>query len=182
MAEPEAENTEEDGGGKVKKSSPVGFIVGVLVVTMIAAGAGWFLGGQFSPKPKKMEAAELEQPKVEKEPKEGGEEGKEDKDGKKVVIGPVVKLDPIIVVLRNSKNAFLRLELAIVTENAGELGDEETKLQLVEAISSFARTLSIRHISGPSGYLHFREDILDVARLTTKGVVKNVLILSMVAE
>jgi len=179
MAEPELENLDAEEDAKAKKPSPVGFIIGIVVVTVIAVGAGWFLGGQFAAKPKKMVMAKVEQKIVPKEDEAGEKEGK---DGKKVDLGPIVKLEPIIVVLRNSKNAFLRLELAIVTQESGELSDEESKLRLMEAISAFSRTLTIRQISGPSGYLHFREDILDVARLTTNGIVKNILILSMVAE
>ena len=88
MAEPELENLDAEEDAKAKKPSPVGSIIGIVVVTVIAVGAGWFLGGQFAAKPKKMEMAKVEQKNVPKEDEAGEEEGK---DGKKVDLGPIVK-------------------------------------------------------------------------------------------
>ncbi|MEM7069140.1 MAG: flagellar basal body-associated FliL family protein [Pseudomonadota bacterium] len=179
MADPK---TETEGNEEDKKPSSMGFILGLVIVTGIAVGAGWFLGGQFVPKPddKEMLAEVTKNPDELKKDDADSEEMEEGY--KKTEDNPVVKLDPIIVALRDSENAFLRLELAVVTGKDEEIYGDESKLRIVDAISTYSKTLSIKQISGPSGYLHFREDVLDVARLSTEGAVKDILILSMVAE
>lgn len=160
-----------------KKESPLGLIIGLVVITVIALGAGWFLGGQLggsSAPPEKPEAKAEESEKTEK--KEEGEEEEQ------VAAGPIIKLEPIIVALPDDNNTFLRVELVLIAKPETDINNAETKLKLTNDISAFIRTLTLNQISGPSGYLHFREDLLDRARLTTEGAVKELLIMSLVAE
>lgn len=166
-----------------KKESPIGFFIGILVVTLIAVGGGWFAGGQFAPGLMQDEATGKTVEVVTADnTKAPAKDKKEEKSGKKATTGPVMKLDPIIVVLQDSDNAFLRFEIAVIMEKSGALNDEEKKTRLISDISAFAKTLSLKQISGPSGYIHFREDIIDRARISTGGLIKDILILSLVAE
>ena len=159
-----------------KKSSIVPLIISLVVVTGAAAGAGWFLSGMLSEK-KMTETAEVMPAK-----KSEKEEKKESKDNKDAALsGSVVKLDPLIVKL-DRNNTFLRLELAIIAKEDEYLHGEETKARIGAEIATFARTLTLQQISGPSGYLHLREDLLDRAQLATEGKIKELLIMSMVAE
>ena len=159
-----------------KKSSIVPTIIALVIVTGAAAGAGWFLSGMLS-ESKMTETAEVMPAKEAKK-----EEGKESKDKKDPVpSGGVVKLDPLIVKL-DRNNTFLRLELALIAKEDVNLHGEETKARIGAEIATFARTLTLQQISGPSGYLHLREDLLDRAQLATEGQIKDLLIMSMVAE
>ncbi len=174
------EELEEKPEGQQKKESPVGFLVVLALITLVAVGAGWFLGGLLVHPPSGSENAakpaenlndtvKSDQP-LESETKNQYSES-----------GPLLVLDPIIVTLRKSNNVFLRLELAVVGGNDASF-NEATKLKIGSEVAAFAQTLTLQQISGPSGYLHFREDILDRARLSTEGQVKDVYIISMVAE
>jgi flagellar FliL protein len=159
------------------------FLAGLGIVTLLAAGGGMYLGGQLSVKtPEKMEqtvsSASLISGDVKDKEESEGEEGLEET----AKASEAVRLDPIIVGLSNSNNAFLRVELAIIADDPKAFSADKEKLRISSEISTFARTLTLKQISGPSGYLHFREDIIDRVRLLTDGTVDDVLILSMVAE
>ena len=181
------------------KESAMGFYMAVLIATGIAVGAGWVLGGQLSVQPdvQKAKTADTsingdgyDAPKTDEKMSDygygdkSGEEAKDgkEKDGKGGYAGSIVNLDPILVALRNSNNAFLRLDLVVVMNEGKYLKDKESKLRLQSELSAFSKTMTLKQISGPSGYLHFREDLLDRARLATKGDIKDLLIMSMVAE
>ena len=187
MAEAAVENT----ANETPKESAIGFYIAILLATVIAVGTGWFLGGmlEVDPNAKKAESVAA-QDKLQ----EGAEYGEKEDDGKKEAKAEykakggkkassnIVTLEPILVALRNSNNAFLRLELAIIMNEGAYLDETEGKLRLLSELSAFSKTMTLRQISGPSGYLHFREDLLDRAILSTKGGVRDLLILSMVAE
>ena len=161
-----------------KPDSFIGFLIALVVVSVVAAGAGWFVVGQLegANATNNVQVAVSEEDDGQKDASENGEE-ETDHTGTSLIV-----LDPIIVDLQNSQRSWLRLELAIVAKKGAELDDEENKLRLVDDMVSFARTLTLQQISGPSGNLHLREDILDRARLSTGGFVESVLITSMVVE
>lgn len=169
-----------------KKDSMVGFIIGIVVLTVVAVGAGWFLGGFFvEKKPEKIKesAAFIEVGSKKEKDKKGKDDEKTEKsEEEKTKSTSILRMEPILVALRKSNNAFMRLELALVFYGDPSDFDEEHILRLHSDLSAFARTVSLRSISGPSGYIHFREDIVDRARLASEGKINDVLILSMVAE
>ncbi len=185
MAElkPKPESAQEASG---KKESMIGFIAGMLVLTIVAIGAGWFLGDFIidkKPDSKAQSAAFIKvggEKDKSKDAKKGAKSEKKNKGkGHK---SNILRMEPILVALRKSNNAFMRLELALVFHTDPSKFDEEQVLRLHSDLAAFARTISLRSISGPSGYIHFREDILDRARLASEGMIDDVLILSMVAE
>ncbi|MEM7289378.1 MAG: flagellar basal body-associated FliL family protein [Pseudomonadota bacterium] len=170
-----------------KKESSGGFIVALALGTVIAAGTGWFLGGQFTPQSatdamSKQEMTAKDEEKEEKKAK--ADEKDEDMEDAEAPSNPdnIIALDPILTVLQDSDNVFMRLELAIVLNERADEFDTESKLRLHSDLSALSRTLTLRQISGPSGYLHLRDDLIDRARLISDGIIKDVLVLSMVAE
>ena len=175
MAEKDKEVPEE----KAAKESPMGLVIALVVVSVMAVGAGWFLGGMLGKSGSADQMAAAPKTKADSKKKEKKTENPEQV--QQTSNGPLLVLEPIIVTLRKSDNTFLRLELAIVGNEDAEFG-EETRLQIGSEVAAYAQTLTLQQISGPSGYLHFREDILDRAKLSTDGQVKDVYILSMVAE
>lgn len=187
-----AEATADEEQEAPPKESSMGFYLAILIATVIAAGSGWFLGGMLTVSPKVQKEVETEinagvgkKPETDGKGKaKGDEKASKSGDEKKGGYGEngLVTLEPILVALRNSNNAFLRLELVLVMNKGAYLEDEESKVRLISELSAFSKTMTLKQISGPSGYLHFREDLVDRARLSTNGDVKDVLIMSMVAE
>ena len=173
MAKEDKAKTEEGS----KKESGAGFIIAMVVGTAVALGSGWFAGTLMLPKGKDSQVEKVEKvaEKVETQPEIA--EGDKPPPSENVSV-----LDPIIVILRNSDNTFLRLELAVVLADDAPSLSTEDKLNLKSELSAYSRTLSLRQISGPSGYLHFRDDLLDRVRLIVESAVEDVLVLSMVAE
>ena len=178
-------NIEPDASAQMppKKESMIGFFLGILIVTIIAVSSGWSLGKSFIHNFSAENNLQTTESPIESASDKKNENNQDEENpGLEASSGLVEKLDPIIVALSDSQNTFLRLELAVVTGSTDALNDAEKKVRLVNDISAFARTLSLDQISSPSGYIHFREDIIDRARISTGILIKDVLILSMVAE
>jgi len=94
----------------------------------------------------------------------------------------VIELDTILVALRDSNKVWVRMRLAIVATDDADLGIDEVKFRMASDITAFVKTLTLKQISGPSGFVHLKEDLLDRARLSTDGQVEDLLIMSLVAE
>lgn len=181
MAAPEDKAPAE---GASKKESPMGFVISLVLLSLAAVGLGWFVAQQLG-STVMMADTSTETPKIATSEKKEGESDKENEEGEgsEVMAKPdAILLDPIIIALQKSKNAFMRIELAIIPENDSDIDNQETRLRIGSDIAAFAQTLTLEQISGPSGYMHFREDILDRVRLITNGKAKDVLIMSLVAE
>lgn len=164
-----------------KKESPLPFIMVMVVLSLVAVGSGWYLTSLLQP-PKMEKAAKTqtanEEPVAEDDAEEEVAEDEEDSEPDPAAI----LLDPIIVALQRSENTFIRIELALIPNRGAEIGDQESRLRIGSDVAAFVQTLQLHQILGPTGYLHLRDDLLDRARLVTDGQVKDVLIVSMVAE
>ena len=175
------QDSEQEQDEAPKKASPLPFIMVMVVLSLVAVGSGWFVAGLLQP-PEMDKAATSEpasdEPASEDEPEEevAEEEGEGEPDPAAIL------LDPIIVALQRSENTFIRIELAIIPQRGAEISDQESRLRIGSDVAAFVQTLQLHQILGPTGYLHLREDLLDRARLVTDGQVKDVLIVSMVAE
>lgn len=164
-----------------KKESIMPFIAAIGVVSLVAVGAGWFVSGLLAPT--NTAQAPTETAKANDKAAKG-DKPESDEEGESAVTTPaqVMRLEPVLVSLSDNTNTYLRMELALVFGEEGGDQSEEAKLRIGSEIAAFARTLTLRKISGPSGYLHLRDDLLDRARLATSGAVKELLILSLVSE
>lgn len=177
----EPEETEED---TEPKSQVVPTIIALVVITAIAAGAGWFLGGDFSTRghpvvEKKVNVV------VKKADMEGGESGGEDgEDGEAAKhSGPTVAmLNPIVSSLNDPNGLWIRLEVAVIFGEGKRYDGEIDNLSLQNDIVAYLRTIDSAMISGPSGFVHFHEDLVDRVRMTTGGRAEDIKILSLVAE
>ena len=156
-----------------KKEGIMGLILGLVVVSLMAVGTGWFVGSTIGANNAK-QAAEMKA--EEKTSKEGGEEAE-----KPPMIQTEV-LSPIVTNLMGSDNVWMRLELTVVMAENQKLGGELEKTKLVSELTAFLQTVKMQHISGPSGIIHLREDLVDRARIATQGRIENVLVTSMVVE
>ena len=174
----------EDKSGEVpeKKESPIAFVGALIALALVAVGAGWFMVEQLQPRPSTPVVTTVVAPKDSDKKKEGTEETSDESGEEAIVETDVIILDPIIVALQKNDNTFLRIELAVIPEEGADVFGREVILRIGSDIAAFTKTLTLQQISGPTGFLHFREDILDRARLVTKGQVKDLLVIAMVAE
>ena len=178
----EPEETEEE--APAQKSQLVPSIIAIVVITVVAAGAGWFLGGDFStrghPVVEKKVHVVVKRADIEGEDGGQGEEGDE---GVVKHTGPTVAmLNPIVSSLNDPNGIWIRLEIAVIFGEDKHYEGEIDKISLQNDIVSYLRTIDSALISGPSGFVHFHEDLVDRVRMTTGGRAEDVKILSLVAE
>jgi flagellar protein FliL len=156
-------------GAAEKKAEGGGFLPGLVVASIVAAGAGAFFGIQLAERIPKM--AQTESKSEQTPAKTRGEEDIK-----------VIPLPPILTNLANPSSAWIRIEASIVYEGK----DEEESKTLVPKISedmvTYLRTVSLAQIEGPSGFQHLREDLNDRAQTRSEGKVHEVIIHSFVLE
>ena len=165
-----------------KSDSLMLLIVALVLVSFIAVGGGWFVGSQMASNnttnaKDDANAEFVEKGKADKDHAEGDETNAFFKSEKNVV-----ELDTILVALHESDKVWLRMQLAVIATEEADLDIPEVKSRMVSDITALVKTLNLAQISGPSGFIHLKEDLLDRARLTTDGQVEDLLILSIVAE
>jgi flagellar FliL protein len=155
-------------GSKGEKGS--GGLVGVAIVTLLAAAAGlgfgFYLSGDLKmpepPKPVKGALA-AEKPKVAQ------------------VGAKLLELEPIITNLAEPKTAYVRIEGSLVLE-----GEVENAVILAGKISedvvAYLKTTKLAQFEGASSFQSLREDLNDRARVRGGPQVRELVIHGMVIE
>lgn len=161
-------------GAKGSKPSAMSVIIPVLLLTLIAGGGGFavatILGPNLAPAPQ-AEAASVSKPAEEVASDEHGEN-----------TGIVRQLAPIVTNLASPKDVWMRIELSIVIKPEAKAEQDLIAVKSSDQILALLRTIDLAQIEGPSGFLHFREDINDLVRESSEHKVAQVLINSMVVE
>ncbi|HYD15316.1 MAG TPA: flagellar basal body-associated FliL family protein [Hyphomicrobium sp.] len=160
MAKEPKAGTSKGGGG----------IVGIILVTLLAVGAGagfgFFLHGQRAGVGE-AEAKPAEEKKVSKPTMSSS--------------ASVVMMNPIVVNLAEPANTWVRIEASILLENMPSGGDA-LAAQLSEDLTAYLRTATLRQFEGPSGFQNMREDFLDRASIRDREHIKDVIIHGVVIE
>lgn len=188
----EASEAKDDGGGK--GGGKGGFVIAMLILAVLGAGAGagfsmMVLNGDKSGEAAKAPAAGKQ------DAHKAGDAGKHGDAAKgqdaTAQAGPkeqVVGLDPILVTLAGPQKSWARLELSVVIatpqkEEKGEKDDRATLLKVMsEDLMSFLRTVPLSHVESSVGLEYLREDLSEIARLRSKGQVRGVVLRSLVVE
>ncbi|MGL4406205.1 MAG: flagellar basal body-associated FliL family protein [Notoacmeibacter sp.] len=91
---------------------------------------------------------------------------------------------PLLPVITNmaTQNSWVRMEAALVYDEAEGKLPQTLPAEITEDILALMRTLTIAHVSGPSGFMHLKEDIVERAFQRSEGRVSDVLILTLVFE
>jgi flagellar protein FliL len=92
-----------------------------------------------------------------------------------------VTLAPIVTNLA-TPDAWMRVETALILDHADAKPSATLQAEITADILAYARSLTLAHVSGPSGFLHFKSDLTERAQLRSDGLVKDVLVLSLVME
>ena len=161
-------------GAKGFKPSAMSVIIPVLLLTLIAGGGGFavatLLGPNLTPAPR-AEMASVPKPAEEMASNESGEN-----------TGIIRQLAPIVTNLASPKDVWMRIELSIIIKPEAKAEQDLIAVRSSDQILALLRTIDLAQIEGPSGFLHFREDINDLVRKSSEQKVAQVLINSMVVE
>jgi flagellar protein FliL len=123
-----------------------------------------------SPPPEaKAEAPAAEEPKPEVPKAEAGH----------VIVQP---LPPIVTNLASPANTWLRLEASLLIDAEAKAEAEALAAQAGNDIVAYLRTVALSQVEGPSGYQHFRDDLLDLVTAASEGKVKQISVSTMVVE
>lgn len=172
---------------KKKKSGLVMTIVGVLVLTLVGAGGGWFVGGMLAPSVSEAQAEKDKAAAAEHAaaPAAGGEHGggekKEDAGLPRVATAAngTVLLEPIMANLAYPTESWVRLEVALMFNGAPDAPLAET---IHQDILAYLKTVSLQQIQGPRGFQYLREDLQERVDLRSQGRVSKVLFRTFVIE
>ena len=153
-----------------KGPSIVVILLLVVVLTVVAGATGGGLGMLLAPK---MEAAK----EATKKKEESEEKPPEYSGGQRLQ-----SLTPIVTNLANPSKVFIRLESSVIFSKAPETDPAELTAKLSNDFLNFLRTLTIGRIEGPSGILHLKTDLTEIARVRSEGLIEEVIISSLVVE
>ena len=166
-------------GAKGPKPSAMSVIIPVLLLTLIASGGGFavatILGPNSAPAPQTAAAAPDGDHASKPAEGEAADEHGEN-------IGIIRQLAPIVTNLASPKDVWMRIELSIVIKPEAKAEQDLIAVKSSDQILALLRTIDLAQIEGPSGFLHFREDINDLVREGSEHKVAQVLINSMVVE
>jgi flagellar protein FliL len=92
-----------------------------------------------------------------------------------------VVLQPVITNMA-TPDSWVRLEATLVYDGANGNLPAIIPAEITEDILALLRTLTLGHVSGPSGFLHLKGDIVERANQRSAGRVSDVLIQALVFE
>lgn len=146
--------------------SLMGTLAAVAILTLVAAGGGWFLGGQIDGAgPVNEKAADKAEPK---KPETQS-------------LGNVVALKPIVTNLAVPVTTWIRLESALVAKPGEEIAPDMA-MKISDDFMAFLRSASMMQLQGATGLAYLRADLEERARMRSEGKVERVFITSLVVE
>ena len=153
-----------------KSRSFVAAAVGVVAVTLIAAGGGVGLGMKNAATlARAVRDAQAPAEQAPPAPKISGD--------------TVVRaLDPVITNLASPLDTWVRLETAMVFKNGGLANPDVTAAELRQDEVAYLRTVDVSQLEGPSALQHLREDLNERASLRTNGAVSELVIETLIIQ
>ena len=171
-----------------KKSSPLVLIGALAVLTLMAGGGGWLMGGMLAPEPVSVEEAKLiAAAKAAVDAKDaahaGAPEGEKKKDEGLPRVATeangIVQLEAITTNLAYPSENWIRLEVALLFEG---LPDAVMAEQIHQDIAAYLKTVSLQQIQGPRGFQYLKDDIEERVDLRSEGRVTNVIFRTFVVQ
>jgi flagellar FliL protein len=155
----------EDTPSAPKGPSSVALIGVVAVLTLVAAGGGWLLGGQLG-----LGLAEAAKT-----------DGAKPVTAAEVPTGSVVPLKPILTNIKIPQDVWIRLEAGVVAR-PGEKVSDELAATLAGDFTAFMRTVNLMQLRGPAGIEYLRTDLQERAAIRSEGKIEKVYIWALVME
>lgn len=174
----------------------------LLVLSLAAAGGGWFAGMQLRASDAPAEPQSTAPVKVQVEPMAGtgeagadghgggaeeakgsadapGEEVARDEEGNIILIPRLVPLEPVTTNLAAPRDVWVRMELAIVFTAPPA---PEMLRAIHDDIMAYMRTVTLQQVNGASGFRHLKTDLEERARIRSDGLATELLIRTLLFE
>ncbi|MHC1551710.1 flagellar basal body-associated FliL family protein [Phyllobacterium sp. K27] len=155
-----------DSGPTRKAPSVAALAIVIVILTLVAAAGGWFLGGQLG----------LTVPLA-----ASGTEGEKTLSVEAMPDGSVVVLKPILTNVKIPQDVWIRLEAGLIVR-PGETISDEMKTAVAADFMAFLRTVNLMQLRGSAGLEYLRTDLQERARMRTEGKVDKVYIWALVME
>jgi flagellar FliL protein len=164
------ETTEE----VASKSSGGISVLGLIILTLLASGAGGGFGGLI--------ASQLQYKMSEQAPEKQVEDSKLKHSNISKLQMFSLPLPPITTNLGGTSRVWIRLECTLISPAA--MANETTTLtgQISEDIIAYLRTVTPDQLNGPGGFQHLREDLNDRLRIRTNSKDTSVIIQALIIE
>lgn len=160
-----------DGEVKAKSSKPdMGLFVTILIMTLLAAGIGAFVGMQLVNQTRHIvleEKREREAPPVHALYDSPSE---------------IVAIKPIIVNLAGVEKAFVRVQGSIVFSEAAMEQSKILVSQVESDIAAYLRTLKVSDLEGATGLQNLREDLNQRAKIRADDSIREFILETMVIQ
>jgi len=148
------------------KGTSIVTLIGVIaVLTLIAAGGGWFLGGQLGLGLSQASSADSDKPAPMEE----------------MPTGSVMPLKPILTNIKIPQDVWIRLETGVVAR-PGEKVSDELAATVAGDFTAFMRTVNLMQLRGPAGIEYLRTDLQERAAMRSEGKIEKVYIWALVME
>jgi flagellar FliL protein len=92
------------------------------------------------------------------------------------------RLAPIVTNLAAPANAWVRIEAALVLEQKAALSAEPLIGAITEDILAFLRSVTARQMEGAAGLRNLREDLTERIAVRSKGLVRDIVIETLVVQ
>lgn len=182
-----AKNSDRASGGE---ASPLGFILALVMLTLLGGGAGTFFGMQLGGATAftslgggdAIETVSAEQ--AEAKDSHGSKAASTDSehDSQADTKGPkLVALEPIFANLAEPKNVWMRLEAALIIK-PGPQNRDVLISQLSQDVMQFLRTVKLAQLEDASGLQFLRDDLNDIVRTRSDGQVSEILVKGLIVE
>lgn len=157
--------------GETKRGpSAVMIILGLLIITLVAAGGGWLISTQIYA----MASSEIKKTL------------KQEEDAKPKTVNKaftnLLELAPIVTNLSAPEDTWIRVEAAVVVDNPNQPETDVLAREITGDFLSYLRTVSITQVQGAIGLEHLRQDLKERATIRSKGRVRELIIHSMVIQ
>ena len=151
-----------------EKSGPsLAIQLGVLVaLTLGAVGAGWVAASMIGER--QVPAGEVT-----------AERATELRTSEMATAVGIVHIDPITTNLGSPVDMWIRLELSLVFAGQPDIAVAEL---IHQDLLAYMRTVKVHQIQGASGFQHLKSDLAERAQIRSEGLVRDVLIRTMLVE
>jgi flagellar FliL protein len=148
-----------------------GWLVMLAVLTVLAVGTGGVFGVYMVST-------------VEKAVDEKKKSEQDNKSQALVYSGDMVlkAVAPVVTNLSGTSDTWIRIESSIVFNNGALENADVVSAEIRQDILAYLRTLSLPQIQGASGLQHLREDLNERAVLRSKGLVRELIIETLVVQ
>jgi flagellar FliL protein len=170
-----ADAVENQGNPKKRPAVPI-MAAGLLALTVLGGGGGWFLGTMIAPDVKSAEQAVATEAASAAEQKKEGEAGLPHISTE---ANNIVQLEPITSNLAYPSENWVRLEVALLFDGPPDVKMAE---DIHQDIMAYIRTVSLQQIEGPRGFQYLKDDIQERVDLRSQGRVSKVMFRTFVIE